>query len=69
MKINEAEAVLGYLEFHLLKFVEETERHISDPDVVGDLYQRAYNILSDFEVTLDTQVGLSAQIPVSKKGS
>lgn len=69
MKINEAEAVLGYLEFHLLKFVEETERHIADPDVVGNLYNRAYDILRDFEVTLDTQVHLTTQIPLSKRGS
>ena len=55
MKADEIEAVLGYLEFHLIKFVEEMERHITDPDIIGGMYDRAYSILKDFEETLDQQ--------------
>jgi len=54
--VNDAkEAVLHYLEFHLIKMVEDMERHINDPDVIGGMYDRAYNILKDLEFTIDTQ--------------
>ena len=55
MNANEADAVLGYLEFHLIKFVEDMEKHISDPDVIGGMYDRAYAVLNDFEGTLDLE--------------
>lgn len=56
MNTNEVNAILGYIEFHLLHFVEESERHISDQDVIGDMYDRAYAILADLEVSLDIQL-------------
>lgn len=56
MKSHEIEATLGYLEFHLLKMVEDLEKHIPDPDVVGGMYDRAYGILSDFEQTFNAQL-------------
>lgn len=56
MNANDIDATLGYLEFHLLKFVEDMERHVADPDVVGGMYDRAYEILSDFEETFNAQL-------------
>jgi hypothetical protein len=56
MKLGEAEAIIGYLEFHLLTLVENAEKHVSDPDVIGGLYDHAYSILNDFEQTLTTQM-------------
>lgn len=56
MKLGEAEAIIGYLEFHLLTLVENAEKHVSDPDVIGGLYDHAYSILSDFEETLTMQM-------------
>lgn len=56
MNINEIEATLGYLEFHLIKFVESVEPHIIDPDVIGQMYEQAYSMLNDFEVTFNTQL-------------
>lgn len=61
MRANEIEATLGYLEFHLIKFVEDTERQVHDPDIIGDMYDRAYAILNDFEQTLDTQMLIDEQ--------
>jgi hypothetical protein len=65
MKINQAEAILGYLEFQLLNFVEETEKQVADPDIIGDMYDRAYGILADMENTLDTQILLDYPKPLT----
>jgi len=65
MNANQIEAFLGYLEFHLLTFVEETEQVVSDPDVIGDMYDRAYAILADFENTLETQMFLEHRKPLT----
>ena len=53
MNVNEAEATLSYLEFHLIRFVEDMEKHITDPDIIAGMYDRAYAILNDFEGTLE----------------
>lgn len=60
MNANEKEAILGYSEFHLLKFVERFERFIDDPDVVGEMYDAAYFILNDLEHTFDMQLLLNS---------
>ena len=57
MTENEKEALIGYMEFHLLTLVEEVHKHI-DPDAIGTVYDRAYHILNDLEITLDTQLHL-----------
>lgn len=72
MKTNEKDAILGYLEFNLLKFVEESEKHVADPDVVGDMYDRAYSILKDFEITIEAQMlidEIDALRPKTKRDS
>ena len=56
MNKEQSEAILTYLEFNLLKFVEDSERHVHDVDVIGNMYDRAYGILADFERTLDMQM-------------
>lgn len=61
MKNNEKEAVLHYIEFHLIKLVEDMERHIDDPDIIGGMYDRAYAILNDLEFTFDTQQRLDGK--------
>ena len=60
----EATAILNYLEYHLLTLVESVEKNIVDPEIVGDLYERSYQIVKDFERTLTTQVMLD-----EKKGA
>lgn len=45
-------ATIQYLEFNLVKFIEEHERHISDEDVVSNMYDRAYALLYDLETTM-----------------
>ena len=54
---NEKEALLGYLEFHLVTLCEQIEKNL-DPDAVGDMYSSAYGILNDFECTLQTQIDM-----------
>lgn len=61
MKPSDNQAVLTYLEYHLLQFVEDTEKHISDRDVVADMYDRAYGILADFEQTMAMQTALESK--------
>lgn len=65
MKQNQAEALLQYIEFHLLNFVEETEPMLSDPDAIGDMYDRAYAILVDVEDTLAVQRLLERKRPLT----
>jgi hypothetical protein len=55
MNTNEIEALLQYIEFQLLAFVEETENHVKDGDVIDNMYARAHEMLGDLEQTLDTQ--------------
>lgn len=53
MTDNEREALLHYVEFLLLSFCEQTEKHVNDADVVNDMYERACHILADLEITLE----------------
>lgn len=55
MKNNEIEAILQYVEFHLIQLVESTERHIQDPDVIGGMYEQAHRALDDIRYSLETQ--------------
>lgn len=55
MNERKKNALLHYLEFNLVKFVERYECHIDDPDVIGDMYDQAYDLLNDMEQTIDTQ--------------
>ena len=48
MKSNERDAIVNYLEFNLVKLVEGIEQHV-DPDAVGTLYERAYEVLNEME--------------------
>jgi hypothetical protein len=65
MKQNQAEALLQYIEFHLLSFVEESEPMLADPDAAGDLYDRAYAILADIEDTLTVQRLMERKTPLT----
>lgn len=55
MDTNKKDALLHYLEFNLVSFVERYEQHIADPDIIGDMYDQAYGLLNDIEQTIDTQ--------------
>lgn len=57
---NEKEALLGYLEFHLVKLCEQVEPNL-DPDAMGDMYNAAYEILSDMERTLQIQIDMGGK--------
>lgn len=65
MKATKIEALLTYLEFHLLKMVEDVEQHLSDPDVIGNIYDKAYAILNDFQTTLEMQSMLESDQPLT----
>ncbi len=66
MKTNEKQALLQYLEFQLLTLVEGTEKHIDDPDIIGDMYDKAYAILVDIEMSIDTNEMLVKKVQNSK---
>lgn len=65
MKTEQAQAIINYLEFHLLAYVEETEQHVHDPEIIGDMYDRAYKVLNDFALTLETQTLLDYPHPLT----
>lgn len=56
MNVNEMAALLVYLEFHLMNYTQEVEKHITDEETIGDLYDRTYFILNDLERTMSTQL-------------
>ena len=55
MTQNEKEALLGYLEFHLLSFCESMDNHV-ETDALGTLYNGAYSILSDMEYSIQSHI-------------
>ena len=55
MTQNEKEALLGYLEFHLVKLCESVQPNL-DPDAVGDMYNNAYAILNDVEYSIQAHL-------------
>ena len=65
MNGKQTNAILTYLEFQLEQFVERLEQHIYDPDVIGDMYDGAYQIIRDMENTLSTQELLDAPNPLT----
>jgi len=61
MKINEKDAIINYLEFQLLVLIESVEKHISDPDVINELYDNAYKMLVDVDDTISVSLLLSGE--------
>ena len=70
MKQIEKDALIQYLEFHLVKFCERTERNL-DPDAIGDMYDSAYGILNDMERSIQDIIDFddAARIAMSNKKS
>ena len=67
MTRHEKEALLRYLEFHLVSLADDLEPHLAG-EAVGHMYDRAYGILNDIEHTLDTQADLDAPKTSSSTG-
>jgi hypothetical protein len=61
-------AVLVYLEFNLIKFVEKIEQHI-DNDAVGALYAEAYLMLNDMDRTMQSAININDQSAQPKTNS
>jgi len=57
MTQNEKEALLGYLEFHLLSLCDGIEKHV-ETDALGSLYNGAYAILNDMEYSIQTHIDI-----------
>ena len=55
MTQNEKDALLGYLEFHLLTLCDGIEKHV-DADALGSLYNGAYAILHDMEYSMQSHI-------------
>ena len=55
MTQNEKEALLGYMEFHLVTFCEGLEKNLS-AEAVGGMYNEAYNILNDMEFSIQSHI-------------
>ena len=55
MTYKEKQALLGYLEFHLVTLCDQMEKHINI-DAIGMMYDGAYAILNDMEITLQGQI-------------
>lgn len=62
MKVDEAEAILSYLEFNLLKMIEQIEPGIDNLEVRYDLHDQAYALLADLQITLDSQLMLQEAV-------
>jgi len=60
MKTCEKDALLDYLEFHLITLCEQVIPDY-DPNKIHSLYKIAYSILDDFETTIepsDSQINM-----------
>lgn len=68
MTQNEKSAILNYLDFQLLTYVEKFEKHV-DGDVLHQMYDDAYALLNDLDITLDTQIKLQDRKYKKKKNS
>ncbi len=53
MKQHEKEALMLYLDFHLMKITEKYERHLNDPVLIYSLYDDMYGVLNDIGNALD----------------
>ena len=49
MTIDEQTALLGYLEFQLVAFVENIATMTEDEELVGAIYVELYSILNDMD--------------------
>ena len=67
MDIHEKEALLQYIEFQLINYCEALFDHV-DMDAAYYVYDGAYQLLEDLEVTLQTSIELNAPHPKSKSG-
>jgi hypothetical protein len=66
MTQNERDALLTYLDFHMINLVHKYEVHL-DPIAIHSLYEDVYYIMSDIENTIDTQREI--QIAINKNKS
>jgi hypothetical protein len=65
MNTHEKNAIIHYVETQLLYFVSTMEDHI-DPDAIGYIYEKAYDLLNDLELTFETQVLLNCSPQLNK---
>jgi len=54
MEQCEKDALLLYLDFHLMKLIEKYERHVVDPVITYEMYDDMYNLMADMEDAIDT---------------
>lgn len=54
MTKNEKEALLTYLEYHLLTLLEKVDEHLSDDETILGFYENIYDILEDVDDTVET---------------
>lgn len=66
MTSNEKEAILTYLEHTLISMVEQLD--VKDDVLLGDIYDGAYEVLHEFERTLEVQVELDNKPSTKKAG-
>jgi len=64
---REKEAMMRYLDFQVTHFVDSFARHV-DVSVLQSMYDEAYVMLADLELTLDMDMGLKGK-PAQKKSS
>ena len=67
MTHNEKDALLRYLDFQFINYVENYSKHVSE-EVLQSMYENAYGLLTDINRTLDTDIALSTK-PVNDKNS
>ena len=70
MTKNEKDALIGYLEFHLVTFCDQIEKDL-DPDAVGMMYDSAYKMLHDVERSIQGNIDIdgSTRKPTLNKPS
>lgn len=59
MNKNQKEALLTYLDSQMMSFCKGVEQYV-DPDAVGTFYDRAYDLLSDMEEAIASQMLIAA---------
>jgi len=63
MTHTEKDALLRYLDFQMMHYVERFSNHVAE-DVMQAMYDDAYKLLNDLNRTLDTDIAI--KVPAHK---
>ena len=66
MTQTEKNALLRYMDFQLIRYVERFSPHVPT-EVLQEMYDEAYRTLNDLNLTLDMDIAIKAPRQLNKK--